>query len=57
MCSYYKSDNQNKMQHMINDGIRDSIYKVTIDNTLDDLKTYKTFKFHILQFLRDVQAL
>ena len=43
MCSYYKSDNQNKMQHMINDGIRDGIYKVTIDNTLDDLKTFKNF--------------
>ena len=47
MCSYYKSDNQNKMQHMINDRIRDGIYKVTIDNTLDDLKTFKTFKSFI----------
>ena len=31
------------MQHMINNGIRDGIYKVTIDNTLDDLKTFKNF--------------
>ena len=28
-----KSDYQNKMQQMINDGIRDGIYKVTVDNT------------------------
>ena len=26
---------------MTNDGIRDGIYKVTVDNTLDDLKTFK----------------
>ena len=32
-----KSDYQNKMQQMINDGIRDGIYKVTVD----DLKTFK----------------
>ena len=31
------------MQHMINGGIRDGIYKVTTDNTLDDLKTFKNF--------------
>ena len=30
-----KSDYQNKMQQMINDGIRHGIYKVTVDNTLD----------------------
>ena len=30
---------------MINDGIRDGIYKVTADNTLDDLKTFKSFLY------------
>ena len=40
-----KSDYQNKMQQMINDGIRDGIYKVTADNTLDDLKTFKSFLY------------
>ena len=30
-----KSDYQHKMQQMINDGIRDGIYKVTVNNTLD----------------------
>ena len=34
-----KSDYQNKMHHMINDRIRAGIYKVTVDNTLNDLKT------------------
>ena len=29
-----KSDYQNKMQQMINDGIRAGIYKLTVDNTL-----------------------
>ena len=43
-----KSDYQNKMQQMINDAIHDDIYKVTVDNTLDD---FKTFKFSIPQFL------
>ena len=38
-----KSDYQSKMQQMINDEIRDGIYKVTADNTLDDLKTFKSF--------------
>ena len=43
MCSYYechviinKSDYQNKMRQMMNDGIADGIYKVTVENTLDD---------------------
>ena len=40
-----KSDYQNKMQQMINDGIRDGIYKVTADNILDDLKTFKSFLY------------
>ena len=40
-----KSDYQSKMQHMINDGIRDGIYEVTGDNTLDDLKTFKSFLY------------
>ena len=40
-----KSDYQNKMQQMINDWIHDGIYKVTVDNTLDDLKTFKSFLY------------
>ena len=40
-----KSDYQNKMQQMINDGIRDGIYKVTADNILDDFKTFKSFLY------------
>ena len=35
-----KIDYQNKMQQMINDGIRDGTYKVTVDNNFDDLKTF-----------------
>ena len=31
-----KSDYQNKMQQMMNDGIGDGFYKVTVENTLDD---------------------
>ena len=38
-----KNDYQNKMQQMINDGIRDGIYKVTVDNTLDDLKELRNY--------------
>ena len=30
---------------MINDGIHDGIYKVTVDNTLDYLKTFKSFLY------------
>ena len=41
-----KSDYQNKVQQMINDWIRDGIYKVTADNTLDDLKTFQSFLYH-----------
>ena len=40
-----KSDYQDKMQQMINDRIRDGVYKVTEDNTLDDLKTFKSFLY------------
>ena len=40
-----KSDYQNKMQQMINDRIRDGIYNVAVDNTLDDLKTFKSFLY------------
>ena len=40
-----KSDYQNKMQQMINDGIRGGIYKVIVDNTLDDLKNLKSFLY------------
>ena len=41
-----KNDYQNKMKQMIHDGIRDGIYKVTADNTLDDLKTFQSFLYH-----------
>ena len=41
-----KIDYQNKMQQMINDGIRDGAYKVTVDNNFDDLKTFfKSFLY------------
>ena len=40
-----KSDYQNKMHHMINDRIRAGIYKVTVDNTLNDLKTSYNGKY------------
>ena len=30
---------------MINDRIRDGIYKITVDNTLDNLKTFKGFLY------------
>ena len=50
-----KSDYQNKMQQRINDGIRDGIYKVTVDNTLDDLKTFKRFLYR--KFLWEVRTL
>ena len=33
------------MQQMINDGIRDGIYKVTVHYTLDDLKNFKSFLY------------
>ena len=33
------------MEQMINDRIRDGTYKVTVDNTLDDLKTFKSFLY------------
>ena len=41
-----KSDYQNKMQQMMNDGIGDGIYKVTVENTLDDWKTFKSSLYH-----------
>ena len=34
------------MQQMINDRIHDGTYKVTVDNTLDDLKTFKSFLYY-----------
>ena len=53
MCSYCechviinKSDYQNKMRQMMNDGIGDGIYKVTVENTLDDWKTFKSSLYH-----------
>ena len=41
-----KSDYQNKMQQMINGGICDGVYKATVDNTLNDLKAFKSFLYH-----------
>ena len=41
---------------MINDGIRPGIYKLTVDNTLDDVKTFESF-LYILQFLWEVRTL
>ena len=41
-----KNGYQSKMQQMINDRIRTSTYRylqVTEDNTLDDLKTFRSF--------------
>ena len=40
-----KSDYQNKLQQIINDAISDGVYKVTADNTLDDLKTCTSFLY------------
>ena len=39
---------------MINDGIHDGIYKVTVDNALDYLKA---LKFPIPQFLWEIRTL
>ena len=50
-----KNDYQNKMQQMINDGMRDGIYKVKADNTLDDLKDFE--KFPIPQHLWEIRTL
>ena len=33
------------MQEMINDGVSDGVYKVTVDNTLDNLKTFKSLLY------------
>ena len=33
------------MQQMINDDIRDSIYKGTVDNTLDELRLFRSFLY------------
>ena len=44
-----KNDYRNKMQQMINDGKRDGIYKVTEDNSLDDLKELRNYILCIIR--------
>ena len=44
-----KIDYHNKLQEMINNGIRNGIYKVTEDKTLDDLKIFKSFLYKNLK--------
>ena len=38
------TDYQDKLQKMVEDGIKDGIYKVAEDNTLKDLKLFKSFR-------------
>ena len=40
-----KADYQDKLQKMVEDGIKDSIYKVAENNTLKDLKLFKSFLY------------
>ena len=40
-----KTDYQNKLQKMIDDGIKNGIYKVAEDNTIKDLKLFKSFLY------------
>ena len=40
-----KTDYQDKLQKMIDDGIKNGIYKVAEDNTIKDLKLFKSFLF------------
>ena len=40
-----KTDYQNKLQKMIDDGIKNGIYKVAKDNTIKDLKLFKSFLY------------
>ena len=40
-----KTDYHNKLQKMVDDGIKNGIYKVAEDNTIKDLKLFKSFLF------------
>ena len=40
-----KTDYQDKLQKMIDDGIKNAIYKVAKDNTIKDLKLFKSFLY------------
>ena len=40
-----KTDYQDKLQKMIDDGIKNGIYKVAEDNTIKDLKLFKSFLY------------
>ena len=40
-----KTDYQDKLQKMVEDGIKNGIYKVAEDNTLKDLKLFKSFLY------------
>ena len=38
---------------MVNDGILEGIYKVTEDNTFDDVKTFSSFLYCIFFFMEN----
>ena len=40
-----KTDYHDKLQKMVDDGIKNGIYKVAEDNTIKDLKLFKSFLF------------
>ena len=40
-----KTDYQDKLPKMVEDGIKNGIYKVAEDNTLKDLKLFKSFLY------------
>ena len=40
-----KTDYPDKLQKMVDDGIKNGIYKVAEDNTLKDLKLFKSFLY------------
>ena len=40
-----KTDYHDKLQKMVDDGIKNGIYKVAKDNTIKDLKLFKSFLF------------
>ena len=40
-----KTDYQDKLQKMVDDGIKNGIYKVAEDNTIKDLKLFKSLLY------------
>ena len=40
-----KTDYQNQLQKIVDNGIKNHIYKVAEDNTLKDLKLFKSFLY------------